>query len=463
MNKYGFDFPLIPRKTAISDLEEIWYLPYLSQQKNIPLQSIKKSNFGQYLMAVNYLTSVLDEAKAINKVAVYNIDHMAQIVFSGKDTAALLHRTVGANILEMKSGQCKYTLLLNDKGGVQDDMIVMKMKDDEFVIVINAGHDLTGKGTDGGHEVDALADIDRIMIHKKPDEDVTTVDVSHKYVKIDIQGPLSYKLIKNLFGVECLKNSQQPEKNMNFFTFNVFSFEEAFYMISRTGYTNRWGWELYIPVETAEAQFKRIVTSALDLGGMVVGLGGRDENRISAGTVGLPLMGQEYDPEHTPVNAPLFTAAVDMSKDAFIGKEALAAEIASGVTKKMVLFITEGIVSGRGIYLNGVRLGSVTSSINSPNVSEEKRDAIGSKRKNVLGAEGVAAIGLGWLYKNPFSTDAEGKDIIEVDGLPIRLHVEFYREDEHKNPLGTPVIGYITAEGITQATAPKPLKNIENL
>ena len=462
MKKYGFNLPVEPRKTFVTHLEEQWYLPLLAEKLNLPVQSVKRSNFGQYNMAVNYLTSVLDEAKAVNKVAVYNIDHMAQIVFNGKDAAALLHRTVGANILDMKIGQCKYTLLLNDKGGVQDDMIIMKVKDDEFVAVINAGHDITDT-PEPGQSHKYIADIDRIMFHKKDGEEVNAFDVSDKFVKIDVQGPYSYKLLKKLYGEACLKNRYQPEKNMNFFTFNVFEFEGHTYLLSRTGYTNRWGWETYIPVEVAEEQFKRIVTEALNLGGKLVGLGGRDENRISAGPVGLPLMGQEYDPQHTPVNAPLFDAAIDMTKPEFIGKAVLDAEIKAGATKKMVLFITEGIVTGRGIYKDGVRIGSVTSSINSPNVSEEKRLAIGSSRKNVLGPEGVAAIGLGWLYKTPFELDAEGKEITSVNDQPVRIHVEFFREDENKKPTGTPVLGYITAEGVSPATASKPLKNIENL
>lgn len=462
MNKYGFDLPPEPRKTFITDLEASWYLPLLAEKLNLPVQPIKRSNFGHYNMAVNYLTSVLDEAKAVNTVAVYNIDHMAQIMFNGKDAAALLHRTVGANILDMKIGQCKYTLLLNDQGGVQDDMIIMKVKEDEFVAVINAGHDITDM-PEPGQNHKYIADIDRIMFHKKDGEEVNAFDVSDKFVKIDVQGPYSFKLLKKLYGEECLKNRYQPEKNMNFFTFNVFEYEGNHYMISRTGYTNRWGWEAYIPVEVAEQQFKRIVKVALDLGGMLVGLGGRDENRISAGAVGLPLMGQEYDPQHTPVNAPLFDAAIDMTKPEFIGKSALEAEIKAEAAKKLVLFITEGIVSGRGIYKDGVRLGSVTSSINSPNVSEEKRLAIGSARKNVLGPDGVAAIGLGWLYKTPFNLDAECKEITSTDDHPVRIHVEFYRENENKQPTGSPVLGYITNEGVTPATAPKPLKNIENL
>ncbi len=194
-----------------------------------------------------------------------------------------------------------------------------------------------------------------------------------------------------------------------------------------------------------------------------MGLGGRDENRISAGTYGLPLMGQEYDPKHTPVNAPLFDAAVDMNKDFFIGKAALSCDLGSKATKRMYIIISEGIVSHRGVYLDGKRIGSVTSSINSPNVSHEMRLAIGSKRKNVNDEHGTAAIGLGWFYSPLFTMDADGKEIGEADGKPIRVAVECYREDAEGKPSGSPTIGYVTLEGISVATAPKPLKNIETL
>jgi len=196
---------------------------------------------------------------------------------------------------------------------------------------------------------------------------------------------------------------------------------------------------------------------------LLVGLGGRDENRISAGNFGLPLNGSEYDKFHTPSNAPLFKAAIDMNKDNFIGKQALQKEIESNINKKMVLFITEGIVNHRGIYLNGKRIGTVTSSINSPNVSLEKREFIGSRRKNVLDKNGTAAIGLGWVSSNPFEVDKEGKDVLEKDGKAVRIKLEFYREDEEKNLKGNPVLGYISGDGVTPASAPKPLKHIQNL
>lgn len=456
MKKIGIDFPPNPRKTALSEAE-IWYQKLLSERLNRPYLPIKTSNFGEYDMAVNYLTSVLEEAKAINKVAVFNIDHMAQIRFRGKDARNLLDRVLPANVESMKTGQCKYTLLLTEKGTVLDDLIIMRLADNDFILVINAGHDITDE------EKGLISDADFILKFKHEKEDVQVQDISDQLVKIDIQGPLSYKLIKNIFGEKVLKNRNKPEKNMNFFTFNEFQFEGKDYLISRTGYTNRWGWELYVPVEVAEEQFKKIALAALELGGLVVGLGGRDENRISAGNVGLPLNGSEYDKFHTPVNAPLFKAAIDMDKPDFVGKKALEEDIASGTDKHMVLFISEGIVSGRGIYRDGKRWGTVTSSINSPNVSLEKREFIGSKRKGVNEENGTAAIGLGWVYTNPFEVDEKGNDIVMKDDKPIRIRVEFYREDENKNPVGKPVLGYVSGDGVTPATAPRPLKYIENL
>lgn len=463
MTTLGFDFPSQERKTFLYDLEEKWYLPLLAERKGLPLQPVKRNNFGQYAMAVNYLTSVLEEAAAINKVAVYNIDHMAQLKFWGKDVVALLNRSLGGNFTDMKIGQCKYTLLLNEKGGVQDDMILMRLAETEFIIVINAGHDITATIEQNGIKTELIADIDRIMMHKQDGEEVFATDISDTLVKVDIQGPLSYRLIKEIYGDKVLKNRSNPEKNMNYFSFNQFSRNGHEYLISRTGYTNRWGWELYLPTATAVEDTRQIITKALDLGGLLVGLGGRDENRISAGAYGLPLMGQEYDPQHTPLHAPLFDAAVDMEKDYFVGKQALKEQLASGCNKRMYILISEGIVSHRGIYTGSQRLGTVTSSINSPNVSLEMRQALGSQRKNVNEPQGTAAIGLGWFYEPLFQTGAEGKELpVENDQL-LRIPVDFYREDAEGKPSGTPVKGYVTLEGVSPATAPKALKAIENL
>ncbi|MCK9331153.1 MAG: aminomethyl transferase family protein, partial [Candidatus Cloacimonetes bacterium] len=234
------------------------------------------------------------------------------------------------------------------------------------------------------------------------------------------------------------------------------------YFFSRTGYTNRWGWEIYIPVKQAEEKFKQIVLKALDLGGLLVGLGGRDENRISAGNVGLPLMGQEYDGLHTPTNAPLFDAAIDLSKESFIGKEALVKDNDEKNDKRMVIIIAEGNVVNNGVYLNDKRLGSVTSCIISPNVDQEKREYLGSNRKNVNEENGTAAIALAWLYNSPYEKDNEGNDIIENEGKAVRIKVELFREKDGQKT-GRPVLGYISADGINPATAPKALKNIEKL
>ena len=286
MKKIGFNFPNTPRRTTLRNVEE-WYQQLLSERFNRNYLPMKTSNFGEFEMAVNYLTSILEEAKAVEKVAIFNIDHMAQIQFTGSDAATLLDRVLPADVQNMKIGQCKYTLLLTEEGTVLDDLIIMRVKDDNFILVINAGHDITDE------EKNMISDADFIYKYMNENKDVVVRDISDELVKIDIQGPLSYKLITKLYGDSVVKNRNKPSKNMKFFTFNEFNFEGHHYYISRTGYTNRWGWELYVPVAVAEDQFRRIATEALDLGGLVVGLGGRDENRISAGNFGLPLNGSE--------------------------------------------------------------------------------------------------------------------------------------------------------------------------
>ena len=462
MAKIGFDYPREPRKTALYSAEE-WYQNFLAQKLGRTYEPVKRNNFGEYSMPVNFLTSVIEESQAVNKVAVFNIDHMAQIKVKGRNAAKLLQRVLTADIEQMNNGQCKYTLLLTPQGTVLDDMIVMRFAENEFILVINAGHDITDQVIIEGKEVVMVSDADYIFSYIQDGEEVQITDISEQLVKIDIQGMYSYRVISQLYGKEVLRNRHNPEKNMGFFTFNEFEYQGQHCILSRTGYTNRWGWEMYFPKAIAEQEFKRIVETVYPLGGLVVGLGGRDENRISAGSFGLPLNGHEYDKFHTPTNAPLFKAAIDMHKPDFIGKRALEKDLASAVDKRLVLFITEGIVSGRGIYKDGIRLGSVTSSINSPNITLEKRRFIGSERRGVNDEHGIAAIGLGWLDHNPFRVDSEGNDLLEKDGEAVRIKVDFYREDNEKKLVGNPVKGYISGDGVNPATAPRALKAIENL
>ena len=212
----GKPFPKEIRKTAVYDIEE-WYQKLLSEKLERPYQAIQRSNFGQYDMAVHYLTSVLEEAKAIDKVSLFNIDHMAQIQFTGKDACALLDRVLPGNIESMTVGQCKYTLLLNENGTVRDDMIIMKAGDDKFILVINAGHDITGKGIVNGEEIEFLSDADFILKYKKDGEDVSVTDLSDEFVKIDVQGPLSMKVIREVFGDTALKNRKTQINGCFFF------------------------------------------------------------------------------------------------------------------------------------------------------------------------------------------------------------------------------------------------------
>jgi aminomethyltransferase len=218
MVKQGYDFPSQPRQTAVSEVEE-WYQHLLAERMGREYAPIRRNNFGEYDMAVNYLTTVLEEAAAIEKLSIFNIDHMAQLDFCGKDAVLLLDRVLPADVSGMKIGQCKYSLLLNQHGGVMDDLIMMRMSEERFILVINAGHDIT----DESHS--KIADLDFILSFKLEDEEVSARDISDQLVKIDIQGPLSYKLVTSLYGDTVVKNRNKPDKNMRYFTFNEFEYE----------------------------------------------------------------------------------------------------------------------------------------------------------------------------------------------------------------------------------------------
>jgi hypothetical protein len=112
------------------------------------------------------------------------------------------------------------------------------------------------------------------------------------------------------------------------------------------------------------------------------------------------------------------------------------------VQQKDALYITEGEIEVEEALSECERLGSVTSSINSPNVSLEARQAIGSKRRNVNEEQGSCAIGLGWLYKPLFAKDSEGKEIAFEGDKPLRIPCEFYRENEAHEPSGNPSLLY---------------------
>jgi hypothetical protein len=171
-------------------------------------------------------------------------------------------------------------------------------------------------------------------------------------------------------------------------------------------------------------------------------------------------MGNEYGPNHTPTNAPLFDAAIDMNKDDFVGKNALLKDKENN--KRMVIVISEGNIVGCGVYKDGNRLGTITSCIMSPNVSKEKRDYLGSTRKNVMEENGLVAIAIAWLKNNPYNVDENNNDIIITDDKAIRIKIDIYREKDDK-PIGKPILGYISGDGVNIATAHKPLKTVENL
>ncbi|HOE68117.1 MAG TPA: glycine cleavage system aminomethyltransferase GcvT [Candidatus Omnitrophota bacterium] len=280
-----------------------------------------------------YYSSVIEEHKAVRAAAgIFDISHMGEILVEGPRALEFLERNLPRRIAPVKLQQAIYTPLLNDRGGMVDDIIVYRVREDRFLIIVNAGN---------------IAKDFEWFCARAPKGAVVT-DLSPQYGLFAVQGPEAAAIVSAAFGV--------------FFTqlkrFQYRDFEGG--IIARTGYTGEDGFEIMVPLE----RLKPVWDVLLEVGGRKglkpVGFGARDTLRLEAA---MPLYGHELSDEITPLEAGL-EWAIDLTKDEFPGLEVLKAQKAAGIPKKRVGFE----MTGRGIprhecevRQNGRKVGWVTS------------------------------------------------------------------------------------------------------
>ncbi|MBE9531539.1 MAG: glycine cleavage system aminomethyltransferase GcvT, partial [Proteobacteria bacterium] len=237
------------------------------------------------------------------------------------------------------------TLLCNPEGGVVDDVIVYRLKEDHFLLVVNASN------TDKVYE----------WIKENTRKDVSVENTSESTAQISLQGPMAEKALS------CVSE------------FNLSRLRPFFLLpgkvcginmaISRTGYTGEEGFEFYLNPQYAKEVFEGILDGAKNLGIKPVGLGARDTLRLE---MGYPLYGAELTSETTPVEAGL-KRFINFGREDFIGKDVILKQIESGVEKKLVGFeMTEkGIARGGYKIFNAEgEIGSVTSGTHSPTLEK---------------------------------------------------------------------------------------------
>ena len=300
----------------------------------------KMSPFGGWLMPIQYEGILAEHAYTRSMVSVFDICHMGEFLLEGDAVASGLDRIVTQNIVSMPEGSCRYGFMLNEYGGVIDDLIVYRLEKEVWMIVVNAATIAT----------DQKNFQENLLGNSHFD------NVSGQLGKLDVQGPRSSEVMSGVFGVEIHK--------LDYYSFGEFTFNGESCIISRTGYTGELGYEVYVPVKDVASLWEIFLKDGV---AKPAGLGCRDTLRLE---MGYPLYGHELDINHTPIAACL-DKFVDFSKD-FIGKEALLRQRKSGPKERLVCFKASSRRAPRNgfaIFKDGKQVGMVTSGSFSPSLS----------------------------------------------------------------------------------------------
>ncbi len=315
-------------------------------EKHVALKA-KIIDFGGWAMPVQY-TNVIDEHKTTRSAAgLFDICHMGEIEVKGPQALDLLQFALTRNLADQTVGQVKLSALLNEEGGIIDDLTVYKMAEDDFILVTNA----TPKDRDWEW-------INKIRQQKGFTCDLK--DISDETGKLDIQGPRSEEILQKI--------SDADLKKMHFYHFcksRVAGFEA---IVSRSGYTGEDGFEIYASSRVIGEIWDKLMTEGANSGIKPCGLGARDTLRLESGMM---LNGQDMDETVSPLEVP-YGWIVDAQKE-FVGSAALRAKQTSGLTKKLV-----GLeMTGRGIARHGYKvfhggkeIGIVTSGTFSPTLNK---------------------------------------------------------------------------------------------
>ena len=303
--------------------------------------------FAGWEMPVQY-SGIVEEHKAVReRVGIFDISHMGQFLLEGSGAEAFLNRALTNNVTKLAPGEGHYTLLLNEKGGVIDDLIVYRISEHEFFLVVNASK------------------IEEDEAHLRSlgfGEDVVFKNISAATGGLAVQGPMSKEVFAAVFGTEATF----PPKNSIF----VSLVDSGVLFLCGTGYTGEEGFEFFAPATEIGAWFDRMVEAAGAVGGMPCALGARDTLRLE---MGYPLNGNDLALDKTPLEAGL-GFFVDMTKESFAGKEALADQKANGLPAKLTGFqMTAPSPPPRAHYTvwhSDVQIGEVCSGGLSPSLGK---------------------------------------------------------------------------------------------
>lgn len=320
--------------------------------KHIPLEPIhqqlgaKMVPFAGYLMPVRYSSDIEEHQTVRNGVGIFDVSHMGEFMLRGERALELIQKVSANDASVLYDGKVQYSYLPNGRGGVVDDLLIYRLSEIEYMLVVNASN----------------IEKDWNWISSHNDMGVEMYNISDDMCLFAVQGPLAAQALQPLTDAKL--------DSMSYYTFEKTNFAgQANIIVSATGYTGAGGFEIYVANEQAERVFNAIMEAGKPFGIKPIGLGARDTLRLE---MGYCLYGNDISDESCPLAAGLGWVT-KFSKD-FIDSEVLKLRKAEGVAQKLIGFemIDRGIP--RSHYelcdADGNPLGEVTSGTQSPTLNK---------------------------------------------------------------------------------------------
>ncbi|MEH7111901.1 glycine cleavage system aminomethyltransferase GcvT [Neobacillus niacini] len=322
----------------------------MTELKRTPLYEVYKEyggktiDFGGWALPVQF-SSIKEEHEAVRtRAGLFDVSHMGEIIVTGPDSLSYLQKMMTNDISKIKNGGAQYTAMCYENGGTVDDLLVYKIEDEHYLLVVNASN----------------IDKDYKWLEEHLDGNVSIDNQSEKMAQLALQGPLAEKVLLKLA-------SDSDVSGIGFFKFQQeVKVNGKNALVSRTGYTGEDGFEIYCDSADAVELWKAILSAGEEEGVVPCGLGARDTLRFEAT---LALYGQELSPEISPLEAGI-GFVVKLNKEAdFIGKEALKLQKENGAARKLVgiEMIDRGIPRhGYPVFKGEELIGEVTTGTQSP-------------------------------------------------------------------------------------------------
>jgi aminomethyltransferase len=269
----------------------------------------KVVDFAGWALPVQF-SGIIEEHQAVrSKAGLFDVSHMGEILVFGKGATEFLDYLVANEIANLKAGRIKYTHLCNQNGGVVDDILVYRLDDEEYMLVVNASN----------------IDKDYNWIKSNAFKGISVENVSNATAQLALQGPFAQSILNKL--------SIFDTKEMKYYSFATDVMITGHKcVLSRTGYTGEDGFEIYCSTNEAIDLWEAIMEAGKEYGILPVGLGARDTLRFESS---MPLYGHELADNVSPLEAELDNY-VKLAKKDFIGKAALELQKEKGLNRRLI-------------------------------------------------------------------------------------------------------------------------------